>query len=171
MTDFKLPQQRQQPSALGAHWQLLGSAHWQFFFQLFIKETQSNRPWTADDVSDGTLRTLALLVAANDPRISAMVVEEPENSVHPWIIKELAKRLREASKKKTIFFTTHSPTLIDVLYPEECWIVSMEKGETKIRNLTELAPELAENWREGKVGLSEYLDSGLIPQAVPGGVV
>jgi len=136
---------------------------------LYFAEKGFGRPWRVDEVSDGTVHALSMLVAAADPRVSALVIEEPESSLHPWIIYELSKKLRELSKDKSIFITTHSPVLIDTLKPAETWIVSRQKGKTEIQRLTELAPDIEKGWSEGKVGLSEYLDSGLVPRAVPGG--
>jgi predicted ATPase len=110
-----------------------------------------------------------MLVAAADPRTSALVIEEPESSLHPWIIHELAKKLRELSEEKSIFLTTQSLVVIESLRPSEVWIVSRRKGKTEIRRLTELDSRIEQDWSKGKYGLSEFLDSGLIPRAVPGG--
>jgi len=136
---------------------------------LFFSEQGFGRPWGMDEVSDGTIHALSMLVAAADPRTSALVIEELESSLHPWIIYELAKKLRELSKDKSIFLTTQSPIVIDTLKPSEVWIVSRRKGKTEIRRLTELDARIEEDWSKGKYGLSEFLDSGLVPRAVPGG--
>lgn len=134
---------------------------------LFFRERGIGRPWPAEDVSDGTIRALAILVALADPRTSLLVVEEPENSVHPWIVKVLIEQLRRVSSEKVVIITTHSPIVIDLLSPEEAWIVFKRKGATSISRLTEFDPELTRNWKDGQFRLSEYLDSGLIPQATP----
>ncbi len=138
-------------------------------YGLLFKEEGVKLPWRIDEVSDGTLHALSMLVAAADPRTSALVIEEPESSLHPWIIHELAKKLRELSEEKSIFLTTQSLVVIESLRPSEVWIVSRRKGKTEIRRLTELDKRVEKDWSEGKYGLSEFLDSGLIPRAVPGG--
>ena len=43
---------------------------------------------------------LAILVASADLRTSLLLIEEPENSVHPWIVRKLVERLKEVSKTK-----------------------------------------------------------------------
>lgn len=96
-----------------------------------------------------------------------MVIEEPENSVHPWAIRNFVRAFREASEQKQIFLTTHSPILIDQIRPEELWVVQRPALETKITPLLELDPSLKEAWGQGKFTLSEYLDSGALPEAVP----
>lgn len=134
---------------------------------LFVREKGISRPWTSEDISDGTIQTIALLTAVFDPRISLIVIEEPENSVHPWALRNLVEAFRIASEKKQILLTTHSPILIDQMKPEEVWVVRKPGTETKIDPLLSLDPSLKEAWGQGKFTLSEYLDSGAVPEAVP----
>lgn len=138
--------------------------------QLFFHEEKSGRPWIADDVSDGTIQTLAMLVAIFDPRGSLLLIEEPENSIHPWIIRMLIERLRELSEHRTVFLTSHSRTLIDLLNPSELFIASRSNLETSIYPIAHFDERVQEEWELGKYKLSEALDSGLIPAAVPGGI-
>lgn len=134
---------------------------------LFLKEKGVRRPWTSQDVSVGTLQTIALLVAALSPGSPFVIIEEPENSLHPWALRALVEAFREAAKKKQIMLTTHSPILIDQLKPEEVWVVRKPGTETQISPLLSLDPSLEESWGQGKFTLSEYLDSGAVPEAVP----
>lgn len=137
---------------------------------LFFREEGFGRPWGADEVSDGTIQTLAMLVAAADPRAALLVVEEPENSIHPWVLRAIVNHYRRVSSTKTVILTSHSPVLIDLLQPKELWVASRCDGETSIRNLPEIDPAIVESWEAGKHRLSTFLDAGLVPQAVPGGV-
>lgn len=134
---------------------------------LFLREADIKHPWAASDISDGTIQTIALLAATFDPRIPILVIEEPENSVHPWAIRNFVQAFRTAAEQKQIFLTTHSPILIDQIRPEELWVVQRPALETKITPVLELDPSLQESWGQGKFTLSEYLDSGALPEAVP----
>ena len=134
---------------------------------LFLKERGIRRHWTSEDISAGTIQMIALLVVAFDPRAPLVVIEEPENSVHPWALRSLVEAFRLASEKKQILLTTHSPILIDQVKPEEVWVVQKPGTETKIDPLLSLDPSLEESWGQGKFTLSEYLDSGAVPAAVP----
>lgn len=137
---------------------------------VFFQEEGFGRPWGVDEVSDGTVQSLVLLVAAVDPRSSFLVIEEPENSVHPWILRVIVNRLREVSKSKNVIITSHSPTLVNLLSPDEIWLISRKKGESQINRLIDLEPLLAADWKKGAYLLSDFLDTGAVPQAVPGGV-
>ncbi|MGI8643568.1 MAG: AAA family ATPase, partial [Thermomicrobiales bacterium] len=139
---------------------------------LRFSEADTQQEWTVSEVSDGTIRSLALFAAAFDPRSSLIAVEEPENSVHPWILRVFVDICRQVSgsdiePRKQILVTTHSPVLIDHLEPSEISMVWREQGRTQLRPLTELEPHLVDDWREGNVSLFEVLDSGLLRQAVP----
>jgi predicted ATPase len=134
---------------------------------LFLRESGFKRPWTSEDISDGTIQAIALLAATFDPRIKILVIEEPENSVHPWAIRTFMEAFRFASKQKQIILTTHSPILIDQIRPEELWVVRRPGAETLIDPVLSLDPSLKEAWGQGKFTLSEYLDSGALPEAVP----
>lgn len=138
---------------------------------LFFKENTSSTPWTAEEVSDGTIRALSLLVALADPRNTALVIEEVENAFHPWIVQTLLKRFRLASREKTIIMTTHSPVVVDTLDPSETWVVFKKAGQTRLKNLACMDRKLRSAWERGEFRLSDYLDSGLLPQTVPGGVL
>jgi predicted ATPase len=136
---------------------------------LLFNEEPGNRAWSSDDVSDGTIRTLAFLVALVDPRSTALVIEELENSAHPWLIKTIIGRLREMSQLKPIVLTTHSPVVVDAFQPNETWVVFKKRGESQVKNILDIDPSVGASWEQGKFALSDYLDSGLLPHAVPGG--
>lgn len=134
---------------------------------LLISEEGFGRPWAAEDVSDGTIQTIALLAATLDPRTEIVVIEEPENSVHPWAIRNFVAVARQASQRKQIFLTTHSPILIDQLHPSELWLVRRPRSETMIDPLVQVDPSVEGALGSGSFTLSEYLDSGIVPEAVP----
>jgi len=134
---------------------------------LFLREAGFKRPWSSEDISDGTIQAIALLAATFDPRIKILVIEEPENSVHPWAIRTFVEAFRLASEHKQIILTTHSPILIDQIRPEELWVVRRPGAETLIDPVLSLDPSLKDAWGQGKFTLSEYLDSGALPEAVP----
>lgn len=135
---------------------------------LSFRERGIRRSWPIEDVSDGTVQALAILTAMFDPRIDLIAVEEPENSVHPWIVRSLVRAAREASNQKQIILTTHSPVLIEALVPDELRVVYKRNGETTVRPVLSLDEGMKTMWESGEVSLFDYLDSGAIPEAVPG---
>ena len=101
---------------------------------LQFHEEGVGRPWTSEDVSDGTIQSLAVFTALFDPLNPLAIIEEPENSVHPWIVRTFVDACREVATKQTVV-TTHSPALIDYLTPEEVMLVCAAMGEPRLRAL------------------------------------
>ncbi|MBB5350914.1 putative ATPase [Haloferula luteola] len=67
------------------------------------------RPLDAAEMSDGTLRFLALCAALLSPRPpSLLVLNEPENSLHPGLIPALVGLCGEAAKGSQLLIITHS---------------------------------------------------------------
>jgi predicted ATPase len=126
------------------------------------------RPWSSEDISDGTIQALALYGTLFDPRVSLLMVEEPENSTHPWIVRNFVDACRDV-KGKQIIVTTHSPALINYLEPKEVFMVWREEGRTHVEPLVAVDPDVQALWSSGKSTVFEMLDSGWLPQSVPDG--
>lgn len=91
------------------------------------------RPFTKKLISDGTYNILCLLTAVyqtNEPQF--LCIEEPENGLNPYVVKELVGFFREQCKDKGhyIWVNTHSQTLVNQLKPEEIIVVNKEDGNT-----------------------------------------
>jgi predicted ATPase len=134
---------------------------------LFFKEEGFGRPWSVGEVSDGTIQTLALLVAIYDPQSKMLFLEEPENSVHPWVIRNIMTACREASKRKQIIITSHSPIVMNLVQPDELWVMWRKDGASNLEPLTLLDPTFPELWQGGELATFEYVDSGVLPKALP----
>lgn len=99
-------------------------------------------PWEffAANMSDGTLRSLGVLVAAfqvtngSQRPIPLVGIEEPELAIHPGAAAALLEALREASSRTQIVLTTHSPDILDdpKIEPESILSVTSRTGETQI---------------------------------------
>jgi predicted ATPase len=105
---------------------------------LVMSEKGIKKPFTKDLLSDGTYNILALLTAvyqSDEPQF--LCIEEPENGLHPKVIKELVHLFRDACKEKGhyIWLNTHSQTLVAELQPEEIILVNKKKGETITKQL------------------------------------
>lgn len=101
-------------------------------------------PWRfpAGSVSDGTLRALGVLVAlfsATGRTFSPIGIEEPESALHPAATAVLLDALRDASARRQVIVTSHSPDLLDRhdFDPSEIRAVRSEHGATNIAELDE----------------------------------
>jgi predicted ATPase len=81
----------------------------------FSEEFPGQKPihLQAISMSDGTLRILAILLAAYSLAPPTLItLEEPEVAIHPGAIAALVDALKEAGLRTQILITTHSPDLI-----------------------------------------------------------
>ncbi|MFF5720222.1 AAA family ATPase [Streptomyces buecherae] len=99
----------------------------------------AKRPWRfqAQSVSDGTLRALGVLVslfAGTGSTLSTVGIEEPESALHPAAAGVLLDALRDASERRQVIVTSHSPDLLDRHDFElsELRAVRSVDGETRI---------------------------------------
>jgi predicted ATPase len=68
-----------------------------------------NRVFGAAELSDGTLRYLALAGALMAYRLPSFIaLNEPETSLHPDLLDPLARLIAKASERSQIWLVTHS---------------------------------------------------------------
>jgi predicted ATPase len=104
--------------------------------------TGDQNPWRfmAAEMSDGTLRSLGILVAAfqaelnGQPRASFVGIEEPEMALHPGAAEIIAEVLLLASDRVQVVATTHSPDLLNhkAIREENLLAVMAEAGATVV---------------------------------------
>ncbi len=85
---------------------------------LKVKDAPFAEPILAKYASDGTLKMLAYLTVLHDPEPAQLIgIEEPENYIHPRLLRELAEECRQAVGKTQLLVSTHSPFFVDGLKP------------------------------------------------------
>jgi predicted ATPase len=90
---------------------------------LYFQLRDSKQPVPAAQASDGALLILgylAVLFSPEPPRL--LLIEEPENGIHPKRLQEVLDILRQLvleQPRTQVIFTTHSPYAVDLLDPKE----------------------------------------------------
>jgi len=107
--------------------------------ELRVRWKSLNRPQSAADLSDGTLRFLrALTILANPERPSLIAIDEPEIGLHPVMQQIVAEYAVEASRHSQVVLTTHSPEFLDAfdeVLPTTT-VVESHEGRTTLKNLS-----------------------------------
>jgi predicted ATPase len=105
----------------------------------FYSKSSPDSPFLPFQMSDGTLRSLAVLVAlfqavGGIPEISLVGLEEPESALHPAAAGVLFDAMREASASVQVIATTHSADLLDKKDIDTHTILAVElrDGSTQI---------------------------------------
>lgn len=116
----------------------------------------------AFNMSDGTLRSLGLIMAVfQKPSPSMLVIEEPEATIHPGALGAVLDLIHKASKTMQVMVTTHSPDLLDAkwLTEENIRIVSWQEGASHLLLPSEATREAI---RSHLMGAGELLRSNAL---------
>lgn len=92
-----------------------------------------SQPIYIHELSEGTLRFLWLVTLLQSQNLTTItLLDEPEVSLHPELLRHLVYLMREASKHTQLIVATHSDRLIKFLEPQEVLICDLEEGEAKM---------------------------------------
>jgi len=79
-------------------------------------------------VSDGTLRLMALTLPAFLPKLEgALLIEEPENGIHPRAVETVYQALSSVSGAQ-VLCASHSPVVLGMARPEELLCFAKDQG-------------------------------------------
>jgi len=128
---------------------------------------------SADALSDGTLRLLALLTLVRDTRAKGVICfEEPENSVHAHHLERIMRELNRLPTTlgephnpeiplRQILVSTHSPLALANVKPEDILFVYMtHRGSVRLTRMGSLIPDPEKTPSEQRVPvdlLRDYL--------------
>jgi predicted ATPase len=92
----------------------------------------------ANDLSDGTLRFIALSVLFLQPTLpDTIIIDEPELGLHPASIAKLAAMIQSAAAKNCqVIVATQSTDLLSHFMPEDIITVDQVDGESKFERLS-----------------------------------
>lgn len=130
------------------------------FIRLIWKHKGTDAYFDAADLSDGTLRFIALvtLILQPDPP-STIVLDEPELGLHPFALQALAGLMKTISKETQIIFATQSVTLANQFEWPDLVIVDSVEEESHFRRLHEREVQqwldeyaLGELWEKNLIG-------------------
>jgi predicted ATPase len=129
--------------------------------ELRWSEKKSEDYFNAYDLSDGTLRFMALTTLLMQPDLpKTIIIDEPELGLHPFAINKLAAMMKQAAAKGSqVIVSTQSVGLIDNFEPEDIITVDREDNQSVFKhlNLKELEGwledyTLGELWNKNIIG-------------------
>lgn len=108
--------------------------------QLAWRHISDDALFTADSLSDGTLRFIGLATLLLQPTLpSLIVIDEPELGLHPFAITQLAALVRAAATKAQLILATQSVTLLDQVDAGEVIVAERNNGASSFKRLDESA--------------------------------
>ena len=120
------------------------------------KAKGSDIPFTAAQLSDGTLRFICLTVLLLQPeelQPDTILIDEPELGLHPYAISLLAALVKKASLEKQVILSTQSVELLNEFAAKDIIVVNQQEGASVFNHLDEeeLSDWLAEDYTLGEL--------------------
>lgn len=128
---------------------------------LKIKEINSPRQHNAGQVSDGTLKYIALVARILSADYSLIGLEEIENCLHPKAIRELISLVNEMASKFRVQFiiTSHSETVLNQCEVDSILVARREADGATVYRVPTNSDTLSAELEAGGFGLGTYWGS------------
>ncbi|MCP4415402.1 MAG: AAA family ATPase [Chloroflexi bacterium] len=121
--------------------------------ELEWRQKNSDYPFHSSQLSDGTLRFVALATALLQPNPpSTILLDEPELGLHPFALNILAGLIKQAAVKTQLIISTQSADLVDAFLPEDIIVVDRHDGESRFQRLS---AEGLSDWLTDEYSLGE----------------
>lgn len=128
--------------------------------QLEWKQLGSDYPFHPSQLSDGTLRFIAIATCLLQPDPPATVlIDEPELGLHPYALQMLANLILQAEARTQVIVSTQSSSLLSSFEPEQIVVVERHDGASTFKRLDENDLEtwlddytLGEIWQKNVIG-------------------
>ncbi len=117
------------------------------------------RRFTYGELSLGTRKILHILLALLYDESSVMLIEHPEDGIHPGLLSRLVSLVDTAKDPTQIFLTSHSVTLLNSMKPSNVKLVTMNDDTVSTRSLTDSEVTSASDYICNEGTLSEFLEA------------
>ena len=133
------------------------------YISLDWREINSDHIFSVNQISDGTLRFIALATLLLQPAKSMpslIVIDEPELGLHPAAIGILAGMIKKASETSQVVVATQSPDLLDKFSADK--VVVIERDEARRTSVfRKLSNKELKEW-EDEYTMSELWEKNVI---------
>ncbi len=113
-------------------------------------------------LSDGTLRVAEILQHLITPRVTLLLVEEPETSVHPGLLSRLMAEVEAYAQDRQVILSTHSTEIVTRTHPEDLRLVERVAGSTTVRALTSAHKRRIKAYLKDDGTLGEFVFGGAL---------
>jgi predicted ATPase len=111
------------------------------------------------ELSTGTRRIVRLMLCLICDSSAVMLVEQPEDGLHPGLTTKLLGMLEAYSIERQVILSTHSPAMLNTLEPQALRIVELKNGITHVRAMDAEELQAAKKFLEDDGSLYEFLES------------
>ena len=135
------------------------------YLRLLWQDKYSSTVYGATDLSDGTIRFIALTVLFMQPNLpKTIVIDEPELGLHPFALSKLSGMIKSAAGKGSqVIVATQSTDLLSYFEPDDIIAVDQRNGESTFNRLKQKDLEI---WLEDYT-LGELWKRNIITEGQP----
>lgn len=119
----------------------------------------AGRSFTYRGLSAGTWRVIQLVTYLIFDQSSCMLIEQPEDSIHPGLLSKVVDLLRAYADRTQLICTTHSPRVLNAVGSAGVRLVTAIDGVTRVTQLSHQQQESAHEYIRDEGTLAEYLDT------------
>jgi len=109
-------------------------------------------------MSAGTWRVLELLTYLVFDDSSCMLLEQPEDSIHPGLLEKVVGILNRYASHTQVICTSHSPKVMNAIGPKGIRFVTAKSGTTIVRELSDNQMQAADTYLADSGMLSDFLE-------------
>lgn len=134
--------------------------------KLLWKDKFSDMTYGVNDLSDGTLRFIALSVLFLQPNLpDTIIIDEPELGLHPFAIAKLSGMIKSAAQRNCqVIIATQSADLVSHFEPEEIITVDQINGESLFKRQSR---ELLQKWLDDYYTIDELWKRSMLEGGQP----
>jgi len=104
--------------------------------ELEWSQKNSDYPFHAGQLSDGTLRFIALATALLQPNPpTTVLLDEPELGLHPYALDVMAGLVSQAAERTQLIISTQSASLLNAFEPGQIIVIDRHEGQSRFRHL------------------------------------
>ncbi len=126
-----------------------------------VEFNTSNATVNYSQLSYGTQRVLAILLALLYDKNSTLLIEQPEDGIHTGLLHKLLPLCFEYAEvyNKQLIFTTHSSEAINLFQPEKIRLVKMTENGTKVSALDKEQMPFIHDYLKNEGALFDFIKS------------
>jgi ABC-type branched-subunit amino acid transport system ATPase component len=111
------------------------------------------------DLSLGTRRIVHIVTSLLVDESALLLLEHPEDGIHPGLLWKLMGLLKANVNPAQIILSSHSPQVLNALTPHDVRLVSIHRGATRARGLTEREVVVAKRFLDEEGPLADFVET------------
>lgn len=120
-------------------------------------EEEDSGSYQYQDLSFGTRRLIRLFTHMIYDRNSVMLLEQPEDGIHPGLLHKVIPQLRAYADSRQFMLASHSAEIFNRVTPQEIRLVELTGAGTIVRALSGPELEAASDYLKSEGSLADFI--------------